>query len=71
MEKYIALKTWISLATGIVVTLWLMEIGVNYAILWGLMSFLLNYIPNIGPFIAAIPLFFSRSSTRVWVQPAW
>jgi AI-2 transport protein TqsA len=55
MGKYIALKTWISLATGIVVMLWLMEIGVNYAILWGLMSFLLNYIPNIGPFIAAIP----------------
>lgn len=55
MGKYIALKTWISLATGIVVMLWLMEIGVNYAVLWGVVAFLLNYIPNIGPFIAAIP----------------
>ena len=55
MGKYIALKTWISLATGIVVMLWLMEIGVNYAVLWGVVAFLFNYIPNIGPFIAAIP----------------
>jgi AI-2 transport protein TqsA len=55
MEKYIALKTWISLATGILVMILLLALGVNYAILWGLVAFLLNYIPNIGPLIAAIP----------------
>ncbi len=55
IEKYLALKTWISLSTGIVVTLWLMILGVKYPILWGVVAFLLNYIPNIGPFIAAIP----------------
>ncbi len=30
-------------------------IGVDYPILWGLVAFLLNYIPNIGSVIAAIP----------------
>ena len=30
-------------------------IGVDYAILWGLIAFLLNYIPTIGSFIAAAP----------------
>jgi AI-2 transport protein TqsA len=55
MEKYIAMKTWISLATGILVMVLLMALGVKYAILWGVVTFLLNYIPNIGPFIAAIP----------------
>jgi predicted PurR-regulated permease PerM len=55
IEKYLALKTWISLSTGIVVTLWLMILGVKYPILWGVVAFLLNYIPSIGPFIAAIP----------------
>ena len=55
IEKYVALKTWISLATGIVVMLWLMVLGVNYPVLWGVVAFLLNYIPNIGPLIAAIP----------------
>lgn len=55
MEKYIALKTWISLATGLLVMVLLLTLEVNYAILWGVVAFLLNYIPNIGPFIAAIP----------------
>lgn len=55
IEKYIAIKTWISLATGILVMAWLTILGVNYAVLWGLVAFLLNYIPNIGPFIAVIP----------------
>jgi predicted PurR-regulated permease PerM len=55
IEKYLALKTWISLATGVVVTVWLTILGVNYAVLWGVVAFLFNYIPNIGPFIAAIP----------------
>lgn len=55
IEKYIALKTWISLATGIVVMLLLMLLDVKYAILWGVVTFLLNFIPNIGPVIAAFP----------------
>lgn len=53
--KYLAIKTWISLATGISVMIWLMVIGVSYPVLWGLMAFLLHYIPNIGSLIAAIP----------------
>jgi len=53
--KYLAIKTWISLATGISVMVWLMIIGVNYPVLWGLVAFLLHYIPNIGSLIAAIP----------------
>jgi len=38
-----------------VVTLMLMYIGVSYPFLWGVLAFLLNYIPNIGSIIAAIP----------------
>lgn len=53
--KYLAIKTWISLATGISVMVWLMIIGVSYPVLWGLVAFLLHYIPNIGSLIAAIP----------------
>ncbi len=53
--KYLALKTWISLVTGILVTVLLMILGVKYAMLWGVVTFLLNYIPNIGPLISAIP----------------
>lgn len=55
VQKYIAIKTLTSLATGIAITLWVWLLGVDYAIFWGLLGFLLNYIPNIGSFIAAIP----------------
>ena len=55
VQKYIAIKTLTSLATGMAITLWVWMWGIDYAIFWGLLGFLLNYIPNIGSFIAAIP----------------
>lgn len=55
VKQYMAIKTWISLATGVVIGIWLTILGVDYAILWGLLAFALNYIPNIGSIIAAVP----------------
>ena len=55
IRNYLGLKTIISLITGIFIWLWLLVFGVEYAILWGLIAFLLNYIPNIGSIIAGIP----------------
>lgn len=54
-RSYIAIKTAISLLTGLLIAVWLWLFGVPYAGLWGLVAFLLNYIPNIGSIIAAIP----------------
>jgi AI-2 transport protein TqsA len=31
-------------------------LGVDYPVLWGMLSFLLNYVPNIGAVIAALPV---------------
>lgn len=55
VRHYLALKTLISLATGVGVAVWLTILGVDYPLLWGLLAFLLNYIPNIGSLIAALP----------------
>ena len=55
MNRYIAVKSSTSLLTGGLVTLVLVLMGVDFAILWGLLAFLLNYIPNIGSVIAAAP----------------
>jgi predicted PurR-regulated permease PerM len=55
IRHYLSIKTLTSLLTGIVLWIVLAIIGVDYAILWGLIAFLLNYIPTIGSFIAAFP----------------
>ena len=55
VNQYMAIKTWVSLATGIFIAAWLAVLKVDYPLLWGLLAFLLNYVPNIGSIIAAIP----------------
>jgi predicted PurR-regulated permease PerM len=55
VNKYLALKTMTSLATGVMVTVLLKILGVNFAIMWGLVAVLLNFIPTIGSIIAAVP----------------
>ncbi|UCB48615.1 MAG: AI-2E family transporter [Deltaproteobacteria bacterium] len=55
VNRYLALKTVFSLATGVTIAIWLAILGVDFALLWGLVAFLLNYVPNIGSIIAAIP----------------
>ncbi len=55
IKRYMALKAVISLVTGVIVTVVMMMIGLDYAVLWGLVAFLFNFIPNIGSIIAAIP----------------
>ncbi|TKJ36591.1 hypothetical protein CEE37_15030 [candidate division LCP-89 bacterium B3_LCP] len=55
IKRYMAIKTVISFGTGAAITIWLSILGVDYALLWGLLAFLLNYVPNIGSILAAIP----------------
>jgi predicted PurR-regulated permease PerM len=55
VNRYIAIKTSTSLATGAVVSIVLVVIGVDFPILWGLVAFLLNFVPTIGSIIAAVP----------------
>lgn len=55
IQHYIVIKTWVSLATGLFVVLWMKPFGVPYAALWGLLAFLFNFIPNVGSVIAAVP----------------
>lgn len=57
IQKYLLIKTLVSLATGAAVWIWLWILGVDFAVLWGLVAFLLNYIPNLGSIIAAVPPF--------------
>lgn len=55
VSRYLVLKTAISLVTGLVVWMMLAMLDVRFAFVWALLAFSLNYIPNIGSVLAAIP----------------
>lgn len=55
VHNYLAIKAAISLVTGLLIFIWLSILGVDYAVLWGLLAFLLNFVPTVGSFIAAVP----------------
>lgn len=55
VQHYLTLKTVISLGTGILVGTAAALIGVDFALFWGFLAFVLNYIPSIGSFLAAVP----------------
>lgn len=57
IKKYIINKTVISAVTGLLSILWLSIFNVDFAIISGLLIFILNYIPNFGSFVAtAFPI---------------
>lgn len=55
VNQYVAIKTMMSLLTGILILIWLWVLGVDYFVLWGLLAFLLNFVPTLGSIIAAVP----------------
>lgn len=55
LRHYLGIKTAVSAVTGLLIGIWLAILGIDFAMLWGLAAFLLNFIPNLGSIIAAIP----------------
>jgi predicted PurR-regulated permease PerM len=54
ISKYVSVKTFISILVGASTTLVLWLFGVDYAAMWGIIAFVLNYIPYIGAAIAVL-----------------
>ena len=55
IQRYLFIKTLVSFGTGLLAFAWTSILGLDFPLLWGLLAFLLNYIPSIGSFIAAGP----------------
>ncbi len=55
IQRYLGIKTLMSLLVGILAGLWVWLLDVQYPLLWGLTAFLCHYIPNLGALIAAVP----------------
>jgi AI-2 transport protein TqsA len=55
INRYMIIKTGVSVTTGILIGLWMSILGVDFPILWGFLAFVLNYVPSLGVIIAAFP----------------
>ncbi len=54
LQSYLIIKTILSLIVGTIATVVLLSYGVDFSLLWGILTFVLNFIPNIGALIATI-----------------
>ena len=55
VQEYLGIKTFISLATGVLLGAWCWVLDLDFPILLGLVAFILNYVPTIGSIIASAP----------------
>jgi predicted PurR-regulated permease PerM len=55
LRRYLFVITVTSFLTGVLTSLWCFILGVDLAFVWGLVAFVLNYIPTLGSIIAVIP----------------
>ena len=71
LKKYLLIKTIASACTGALIGLGLWALGVPYAALWGILAFVLNFIPTIGSIVAVFPTLFVTLSTMDISYSVW
>lgn len=55
INRYMVIKALTSLGTSVAAFAWLSLLGIDFAVLWGLLAFVLNFVPFVGSFLMAIP----------------
>jgi AI-2 transport protein TqsA len=71
LRKYMLIRTVASLATGVAVFIFTLSIGLDLAFAWGVIAFVLNYIPYIGTVVATIlPVIFATAQFESWQAAA-
>jgi predicted PurR-regulated permease PerM len=55
VQRYLLIKTVTSAATGFLVAGLTSVVGLGHSLLFGLIAFILNYIPSVGSILASIP----------------
>ena len=60
LRRYLWIRTIMSVATGAMVYVFALALGLQLATEWGVIAFTLNFIPFVGPFIATfLPTFYA------------
>jgi predicted PurR-regulated permease PerM len=66
-QHYMLVRTVMSVLTGIVIWVFALVAGLELATAWGVIAFVLNYIPFLGPFVATIfPTLFAMAQSYSW-----
>jgi predicted PurR-regulated permease PerM len=66
-RKYLAIRSLMSIATGVLVGVLASLVGMQFSAEWGVIAFALNYIPFIGPFVATVlPTLFALAQYASW-----
>ena len=55
VRRFMLIRTVVGMVSALLAAAWLWLLGVDFAPFWGVLFFLLNYVPNIGSIIAGIP----------------
>lgn len=67
ISRYLLMQLLINVGFSIVVTMGLVMLGVDYALLWGLLALVMRYIPYLGSIISIIPpLLYSFATAPEW-----
>jgi predicted PurR-regulated permease PerM len=70
VSRYLRMQFLINAGYGVAVAVGLWLIGVPNAVMWGVLSFSLRFLPYIGPWLSAVmPLFVSVATSQGWSQP--
>ncbi len=56
INRYFQIKTLTSVLTALPIIIVLSLMGIDFPVLWGIVAFFLNFVPNIGSIIAAVPV---------------
>jgi predicted PurR-regulated permease PerM len=71
LQKYMLVRSLMSVTTGIVVWGFASLVGLELATAWGVITFALNYIPFIGPLVATVfPTLFAVAQFGSWQMAA-
>jgi AI-2 transport protein TqsA len=69
-QRYLLIRTVMSAATGVGVWALTSLFGIDLAVEWGVIAFVLNYIPFLGPMIATLfPTAFTAAQFASWQMP--
>lgn len=53
--RYVLVQSLTSVLTGVLTWIWCVVMGIDFAFVWGLIAFVLNFFPTIGSIAAVVP----------------